>query len=171
MHKYRLYRKAYRTLEHATPLNFDCGLLCRSKCCSGSIDDGMHLYPGEESMHKHQKEFLELREENFNDRMISFAVCSGKCNRRFRPLACRIYPFAPYIAEDGSLHIVKDPRAHYHCPLLSIEEFMMSGIFKRKVRDTFHMLIQDPDIREYVADLSAVLEEYAAFTGSLLPGN
>lgn len=164
-----LYRKSYRILENETPLKLDCGLLCDSKCCHGGNDNGMHLYPGEESIHESQSEFLKLREESFGNKTITFATCKGECNRTYRPLACRIYPYAPYIASDGKLYIVNDPRAYFQCPLFHSDDLKISANFKRKIREVFHLLIKDPDIKEYITDLSSVLDEYSAFTGCKLP--
>jgi hypothetical protein len=169
MNKKILYHKLYRILDKKTPLKFDCGLLCGSKCCRGGSNNGMHLYPGEECMYGFQSEFLELKEESLSNTTISFAVCKGECNRKYRPLACRIFPFAPYISSDGKLYIVKDPRAYYQCPLFHSEDIRISGIFKRKIRDIFHLVIKDPEIKEYIIVLSKVLEEYSVFTGSTLP--
>jgi hypothetical protein len=56
-----LYKKAYRLLEHSTPLKFDCGQLCGSRCCSGGNEAGMCLYPGEETMLEKHGGFLTTR--------------------------------------------------------------------------------------------------------------
>lgn len=169
MNKEILYRKLYRVLQYKTPLKIDCGLLCGSKCCKGGSDSGMHLYPGEECMYKYRSDFIELKEESFGGTSINFAVCKGECQRDYRPLACRIFPLAPYISPDGKLHIVNDPRAYYQCPLIQSEDFRISGTFKRELREIFNLLIKDQDIKDYIMKLSDVLQEYSAFTGSTLP--
>lgn len=167
MNKKLLYGKAYRRLENSTPLRFDCGRICRSKCCRGSEDTGMHLYPGEEAMFEKQKDFLTLRDEVFGERNIRFAVCGGRCARKLRPLACRVFPLAPYLSRNGKLHIVEDPRARYICPLLFPGmELKISRTFKRNIYRLFQLLLLDPDIKAYVEALSEVLEEYARYTGA-----
>lgn len=167
MYKKILYKKAYRVLEGSTPLRYDCGMLCSQKCCSGDNDAGMHLYPDEESLLGRKHDFLEVRKDFFNDTEIFFAVCNGHCSRRYRPLACRIYPLVPYVDEKGRLSIIEDPRARYVCPLVAgIEEIRIERIFVRKVTEVFRLLARDSEINDYISTLSKVLDEYSKFTGT-----
>jgi hypothetical protein len=98
--KIELYSKAYRILDQATPLATDCGLLCNKACCDGGEDDlGMYLFPGEELILSDLSYFrilpTDIQLENGSH--ILLANCDGKCDRRFRPLACRIFPLTPYL--------------------------------------------------------------------------
>lgn len=164
MHKRILYRRAYSMLENSTPLRFDCGLLCGSKCCSGDNNAGMSLFPGEEAMYDTHGSFLTVRTEKFLDTEVQFATCSGNCNRKYRPLACRIFPYAPHLNERGRLTIIDDPRAKYLCPLLMESfEFKIDRLFRRKVYSVFKLLTRDKDIKSYVCLLSGVLDEYRRF--------
>ena len=164
MHKEALYRRAYRMLEHPTPLKFDCGLLCNSKCCSGDSDAGMCLFPGEESMLDGHGDFLTMRKEKLADTEVLFAVCEGNCDRKFRPLSCRIFPYVPYLEENGRLTVIEDPRAKYICPLLTKAfEFKIDKMFRRKIFNAFHLLIKDNDIKNHILLLSGVLDEYKRF--------
>lgn len=164
MNKKALYRKAYRMLEDSTPLKFDCGLLCGSKCCSGDNDAGMCLFPGEELMFDRQGGFLTIRKEKLLSTDVLFAVCKGTCNRELRPLACRIFPYIPYLGKDGRLTVIEDPRARYICPLLmEFREFKIDLMFRRKVINAFHLLIRDGEIKNYLCQLSGVLDEYKRF--------
>lgn len=166
MYKKILYKKAYRLLEGSTPLKYDCGMLCEKKCCSGDKDAGMHLYPGEETLFINKHNFLDIRKDLFNNSEIFFGVCNGQCDRRYRPLACRIYPLVPYIDEKGRLNIINDPRARYICPLLSdIDKIQIKRFYVRKVTKVFRLLAQDSDIKTYISALSDVLDEYSKFTG------
>lgn len=202
MDKKILYRKAYRVLDKSTPLRFDCGLLCNSRCCSGDSDEGMHLYPGEEIMFKFDKAVtppslsslatpsallssllplsspnkdkfkcdLKIKDIIFHDLKIKFLVCDGKCERRYRPLACRIFPLVPYISEEGILHIVEDPRAKYICPLIFLNmSEQIDKIFRRNLYKVFRLLTQDKDIHEYISCLSDTIRDYSTFTGIELP--
>ena len=167
MDKKLLYRKAYKILDNSTPLKIDCGLLCNKKCCSGDSESGMQLYPGEEIMLNNK--FLNIRDEIFHDMKIKFAVCKGKCDRRYRPLACRVYPLTPYITQDGRLCIMEDPRAKYICPLLLYKKSKdIDKLFKRNVYKVFLLLSQDKDIHKYLLHLSDSIRGYAAFTGMKL---
>jgi len=169
MNKELLYRKAYRILDNSTPLKVDCGLLCNKRCCSGDNKAGMQLYPGEEIMLSNSK-FLCIRDEIFHDKKIKFAVCKGKCDRRYRPLACRVYPLTPYISQEGKLCIIEDPRAKYICPLLLYDKSKdINKLFKRNVYKVFLLLSQDKDIYEYLLHLSDTIRGYAAFAGIKLP--
>jgi hypothetical protein len=38
-------------------------------------------------------------------------ICEGRCDRSLRPLACRIFPLAPHVDENGVVTAVPDPRA------------------------------------------------------------
>jgi len=169
MHKTILYKKAYRMLDNITPLKFDCGLLCKSRCCKGDNETGMHLYPGEEVMQNSNK-LIKIMDKLFDGEKIKFAVCNGKCDRRNRPLACRVFPLVPYISQDGRLHIVGDPRAKHICPLLlHCDLVKMDRRFKSSIYKVFRLLMEDMEIREYVCRLSNTLREYALFTGINLP--
>ncbi|WP_050753713.1 hypothetical protein [Pseudobacteroides cellulosolvens] len=163
MNKKILYKKTYRILENSTPLRFDCGLVCDKKCCSGGSNNGMHLYPGEEVLHT-DSGFLNIRSESFGNSDILFAICQGMCKRKLRPLACRIFPFAPYLDSVGRLSIIEDPRAKYLCPLLFDEaEIKISRKFKRDILKVFRILVQDKEIKDYLYTLSRVLDEYIRF--------
>lgn len=153
-------------MENVTPLKFDCGLLCNSKCCTGDSNSGMCLFPGEESMFDANKAFLTIRNEKMIDSEVLFATCNGTCNRKLRPLSCRIFPYAPYLQENGRLTIIEDPRAKYLCPLLMESlEFKIDKKFRRKIFYAFQLLIQDKEIKEHIRLLSAVLDEYREFLG------
>lgn len=167
MNKKVLYRKAYRMLEDSTPLKFDCGLLCSSKCCSGDNDEGMYLFPGEELMFDRHGGFLTIREEKLLQTDVLFAVCDGTCDRKLRPLACRIFPYIPYQDKNGRLTVIEDPRARYICPLLmGFPEVKIDLMFKRNISKVFHLLMKDNDIKSYLCLLSGVLEEYKRFLRS-----
>ena len=167
MDKNLLYKKAYRVLENATPLKYDCGQLCNKKCCTGDQHAGMHLYPGEALFLGKNQNILKMSSEPFGSGEITFAVCRGTCDRSFRPLSCRIYPFVPYLDRYQILSIIEDPRAKYICPLLfDMEEIKPDKSFNRKIKEVFQLLLRDPEIRDYISTLSKVLEEYSKFTNS-----
>ena len=44
-----MYKKIFEILGELTPLNVDCGVLCECACCKGDGDQGMLLFPHEES--------------------------------------------------------------------------------------------------------------------------
>jgi len=169
MNKKILYRKAYKLLENSTPLKYDCGELCNSRCCSGTDDMGMLLFPGEEEILVYTQPHLEFSTQSLAGIDAGYAVCKGSCSRDLRPLSCRMYPYAPYIDENGVLNIIKDPRAAYTCPILSDSSSIKTDrFFLRKLYSVFHILIQDSDIKLFIEVLSDILKDYARFTGTVV---
>lgn len=162
-----LYRKAYRILDESTPTKFDCGKLCEKKCCSGDKEKGMLLFPDENMIFPEAGRFLKARKEKLGEKEVSFAVCSGTCERKLRPLSCRIFPLVPYIGKDKKLTVIEDPRAKYLCPLLMCSDVIgMDKIFYKKVLNVFRFLVEDDDIRKFIEALSETLDEYIRFTGT-----
>lgn len=103
----RLYKKAKNIIGNKTPLYSDCGKICGGACCKGDEGTGMLLFPFEETS-------LKVTEKDG----VRLAVCEGKCDRRERPLSCMIFPFFPYITEEGKVKAVPDIRGFNVCPLV-----------------------------------------------------
>lgn len=164
MNKKLLYKKAYRILDNSTPMKSDCGELCGKACCKGDQDTGMYLFPGEEEMLSQAGDFISIKPTsllNSNGSPIMLAVCQSWCKRQLRPLGCRIFPLSPYISDRGILEVIVDPRAKALCPLAVHEDIIqLDPYFKRNVRRVFRMLIQDDEIKEFVLNLSGILDAY-----------
>lgn len=102
-------QKALDELENITPLKpFNCGKLCSARCCSGGDNDGMGLFPGEKELLESSMDFeINDSEGNFGEPVV---VCRGGCDRRKRPLACRIFPLFPLAVErENEIVIVPVP--------------------------------------------------------------
>lgn len=102
-------QKALDELENITPLKpFNCGKLCSARCCSGDENDGMGLFPGEKELLESSTDFeINDSEGNFGEPVV---VCRGGCDRRKRPLACRIFPLFPLAVErENEIVIVPVP--------------------------------------------------------------
>lgn len=102
-------QKALDELENITPLKpFNCGKLCSARCCSGGDNDGMGLFPGEKELLESSMYFeINDSEGNFGEPVV---VCHGSCDRRKRPLACRIFPLFPLAVErENEIVIVPVP--------------------------------------------------------------
>ena len=157
---FSLYSRAYAILGNITPIPADCGELCNSKCCAGDENSGMILFPGEKDFLS-RADFLEVKKRDMNGFAVDFAVCKGRCARRFRPLSCRIFPLAPFW--DGeTLEILPDPRAEYICPLMKATD-MISPEFTNAVKDAFLILVGHPDISEMLKHYTGMLREYSRF--------
>lgn len=158
-----LINKAYELLDRTTPLITDCGKLCGGKCCKGDGETGMFLFPGEEEIIKNIDGFKILDcEGNFGYKMV---VCGGTCNRKTRPLACRIYPYFPMITDDG-FDVRADIRGIGSCPLL-YNNVKVDYAFLRQIRKAARLLSRDEEIRDYIINSNSMLndiEDFAART-------
>ena len=156
------YTAAYAHLGNITPIPADCGRLCGAKCCSGSDDSGMILFPGEREFLS-ATSFLKIEKRDMHGVAVDFAVCSGRCRRILRPLSCRVFPLAPFW--DGEkLEILPDPRARFICPLLEATS-CISEEFVRAAKAAFSVLTEDAEISQMLIAYTAMLREYADFTG------
>lgn len=146
---FSLLEKAYKLTENVTPKKYDCGELCGGACCKNlstlSSESGMMLLPFE-------KEFLI---ENgacgytykTDTEGTDYLVCEGKCNRKFRPFACRVFPY--YADFSGKrIKIKKDIRAAAICPVINARVHSRANIyFLRNVKKAVHILCKDKFIK------------------------
>ena len=178
--------RASKLLEKVTPLGADCGKLCEKACCQGDDKTGMWLLPGEAELLGNIEGFnIQPCQDNTGFPLL---VCDGKCIRKYRPFACRIYPFFPLVIEQEpgcqEVEIICDPRAG-SCPLAQysllqkkdsegIPELGVIGFytvpvyrggmtmeFRVKLRRAAHILLADREIRQYLLDTSRFLMEMA----------
>lgn len=156
-----LYRRVYALFDGVTPLRADCGAVCGKACCRGDQNTGMRLFPHEETP---------LRVTENEGRR--FAVCDGVCDRKTRPLACRIFPFFPVPDGDGRIRAVPDPRAKAVCPLArQAENVAFRRTFLRRVEKAGRLLAKDGACRAFLEEISAEIREVAALTALLDDGN
>ncbi len=157
--KTNLIKKSYELLDRVTPLVYDCGKLCSGRCCKGDENTGMWLFPYEEELLKDIEGF-EIKEcnGNFGYKMI---VCGGLCDRKTRPLACRIYPYFPMITENG-YDTRADIRGITCCPIL-YSNIKSDYSFIRQVRKVARLFDRDDTLREYVNSINSLLDEIEEF--------
>ncbi len=154
MKKENVIKSCYSLLRNVTPLEFDCGKICKGKCCGGDEKTGMLLFPGEENLIDPEIEIIK------NEKGDSFAVCNGSCDRNKRPLACRIYPLFPVIKSDEAgeyTEVVFDPRAD--CPLTS-GEYKITRRFSKSVRRVGRYLLLNDETQKFYRGLSDEIQEY-----------
>ncbi|MGI6265113.1 MAG: hypothetical protein ACOYJY_06590 [Acutalibacteraceae bacterium] len=156
------FERIYALLEEITPLPVDCGRVCGGACCKGGDEiRGMRLFPGEGNW---------LAERFPAGAFIPTAdgpllVCSGECDRHWRPVACRIFPLFPLLGEDGRIRVRTDPRAAAICPLARVEDRVrLRREFVRTVRQTGRLLTADPACRTFLREQSQQLEEWGRLT-------
>ncbi len=157
--KIYLIKKAYELLERVTPLTYDCGKLCSGRCCKGDGDTGMWLFPYEEEIIKDIEGF-EIKDCDGNNG-YQMVVCEGYCDRKTRPLSCRIYPFFPMITEDG-YDARADIRGVSSCPIL-YKNIKPDYAFIRQLRKVARLFDRDETLRNYIIDINSMLDEIENF--------
>lgn len=158
------YGKIYKMLEKVTPLSIDCGQLCDGACCEVTDEiTGMYLFPGEDVMYKPMPAWGEIHEIDFiydNGKYIDLFTCEGKCERRLRPLSCRIFPLVPYAKRGEKLRIIMDVRGRGMCPLATaMKKEDLSADFVKKVTQAMQLCMSVRDTREFIYALSENLDE------------
>lgn len=146
-----IYNTAFKILGDKTPLTTDCGALCDGACCKGGENDGMRLFPCEEttlSVHK------------------NLCVCNGTCYRNLRPLACRIFPFFPTVDKHGNIKVKIDTRALRLCPLVeNCDKIRFDKDFIKAVRRVGRLLQKHPETLRFLQETTAEIETYAKLYG------
>ena len=160
----RTYKAIYRLLDRVSVLDFDCGKLCNSICCTkeGSQEMGIYLLPGEDKVQDRKDSWLRWSEEDTDDYdfpeswkgKVFFVQCDGpgSCKRNLRPLQCRTFPLAPHIDEEGDLTMVyNDLELPYRCPLID-DEMPLDDRFVKATTTVWKHLIRDPLIYDLVRE-------------------
>ena len=156
-------RDAYSALRRVTPLanGLDCGKLCGARCCRGTDNDGMELFAGEEKRFEHDPDF-QIRERDGR----KILICGGHCDRRTRPLACRMYPFypVPYESDGGvRVRVVYDLRGFASCPVVR-DRIRPDARFVQAVRLAGMYLARDPENRKQMKQTGALFDELVSLT-------
>jgi Fe-S-cluster containining protein len=148
---------AYSVIGDLTPLAGDCGALCGESCCKPS--GGMLLFPYEE-------ELLEGCGYDIRDFVLPgygtcrILDCGGKCDRDFRPLACRMFPLGPKVI-NGVAHARLDSRGRPYCPLCHKSLLSLDHEFAQSVKECFELLAEDADQMRFLRALSARIDEFS----------
>ena len=103
---------ARELLSTLTPLKTDCGALCSHACGAGDETTGMLLFPGEETLYDGCT-FGKVLGADFTlgGQEAKLFVCSGRCERDNRPLACRLFPLFLAFLKNGGTKFRLDARA------------------------------------------------------------
>ncbi len=166
--KKAFYTKLYKMLEDITPLSVDCGQLCNGACCAVTDEiTGMYLFPGEEVMYKPLPDWAEIHDTYFTydgGKEVNLITCPGICDRKLRPLSCRIFPLVPYVKRGEKMEIVMDVRGKGMCPLataMRVED--LSPDFVDAVTRAMKMCMLVRETREFLYSLSDSLNEFKIF--------
>ena len=162
MNAKKIYKHLYRLLEKSTPIGVDCGQLCDAACCEGDGETGMYLFPFEECMYDGTEEWLKIYDSDFifRGKPVKIAICNGTCDRKKRPLSCRIFPLFKCGGE-----LKNDLRALHICPLakgnITLEEY--DGTFVANTKKVFNILDKFAVTREYIAETEKIIEDFKLF--------
>ena len=167
--KYALLRRAYALLENVTPLKYDCGSLCHGACCkpdsvNSETSGGMQLLPYEDVLIGGYEGY---ETKDTNDGKI--LICSGKCERIFRPFMCRIFPYYARIdSESGRISLRIDPRSVNVCPLaLKKKGTRHSVFFHRNAVKAVRILMKDEDFKRELTKTSEFCDSLYDFYRTL----
>lgn len=145
-----ILRRARALLEDVTPLRTDCGLLCAHACCLPDEDGqgGVYLFPGEKPLTGDWGEIVP--EEILPGVPADMLICRGACDRRLRPLACRIFPLTPIRKKDGSWAVRMDRRAFAMCPLAPHGAGGLSPQFVAAAREAVELIASDAEGQRFL---------------------
>ncbi len=155
---------ARELLSEVTPLRKDCGKICGAACCSSleGEETGMLLFPGEEELCRDFPGGALRRTENGEWLLI----CSGRCERSRRPLACRMFPLLPVLRE-GKVRVETDLRARAVCPLSRRGKAALDPAFTEAVRKAGEILAGAEEQRAFLETLSREQEDMRKLRASL----
>lgn len=141
-------------LDTLTPLKTDCGALCAHACCAGDEETGMLLFPGEETLYT-DCAFGRVLDAGFalGGKTAKLFVCSGRCERKNRPLACRLFPLFLAFLKNGGTKVRIDDRARAVCPLCDYGMTGLDQAFVDAARKAYDLLLEDETCRTYLKDL------------------
>ena len=145
---------ARELLENLTPLKTDCGRLCHGACCRGDEATGMLLFPGEEALYA-DCAFARIVETDFSlgGTPALLLVCDGRCDRKNRPLACRLFPLFLKFREGQPPALRMDARARAVCPLTDYGMKALDPEFRQAVRKAYDLLLEDEVCANYLKAL------------------
>lgn len=149
----------YVWLQELTPLSADCGDVCGGACCRDTEENkGMLLFPGEREFLAGRWPEMVFRKTATGDELL---ICDGACDRRMRPLSCRIFPLFPMLGADGRVRAELDPRAFSLCPLARwSQRIRLRRDFVRSVRRVGRLLATDEACRRFLQEQTRELEEW-----------
>ena len=141
-------------LENVTPLKSDCGRICGGACCRGDEATGMLLFPGEEMLYE-DCAFARVIPAQFDlaGKPALLLVCDGICERKNRPLACRLFPLFLTFEIDGATRVRMDARAGEVCPLCDYGLDALAPAFRDAARRAYDVLLENEACRAYLKAL------------------
>ena len=155
---------AYGFLKYEVPLKFDCGKMCKRRCCTEK-DKGMMLFPGEEKLFNDNEDFKIITD--INKRKILF--CNGKCNRQKRPLSCRMYPLFTYTYLEENIvkqKVIYDLRGTNRCGIIDMNLKIRKKFFYA-VKKAGKVLTRDKESLKMLLEISEEIDDIIKLKGLL----
>lgn len=142
-------------MNGVTPLNTDCGRLCRAACCRPDEDGngGMLLFPGEETFYSVLPEGWRLEKNALG----TLLICSGTCDRAERPLSCMLFPLWIFPEEPGLIR--PDPRGRQVCPLARRSLKALSPVFIEAAKKAAEILCRERIHREFIERIDRAIAD------------
>ena len=154
-------QKAYDAIGGLTPLKgADCGELCGKICCRGDTA-GMLLFPGEKKIFRKLREFTIEKIDYMDTSKANLLMCDDVCSRELRPLACRIFPVAPFVDKLGNVGARPDIRGRNMCPIWDLSR--VDKDFIKAVAKAFKILSADKKALSFMRLISAEVDELERF--------
>ncbi len=152
--------EARKILESVTPLKTDCGRACGGACCQSDEDGqgGMLLFPGEEALYEPPPEGFSIQGDDAVQAGAKLLICSGFCERKDRPLSCRLFPLLP--TKTGSR---LDQRAWAVCPLMAYGKKGLNPAFVDAVKMAGEILYACPEHAAFLDALHDYNERLKSF--------
>lgn len=161
MERKNAINSAYDRLKYETPLKFNCGKLCECHCCKGEDTEGMILFPGEEKLFEDKEDFS-IKTDSEGRKIL---ICSGICDRKERPISCRMYPLFPLtykLGDEIKQKVIYDVRGMNTCPIVT-EEIKTDRRFVTAVRLAGKELIKDEDCLDMILKISEEILDIIEF--------
>ncbi|UCE20472.1 MAG: hypothetical protein JSV84_09095 [Gemmatimonadota bacterium] len=166
----------YRNYE-STPVRFDCGKLCAPEnggipyCCdTGWLIPVMYkwefsyllkhtdLWVRFKPKTKHEKNIIEETDKN-----TVFGQCLGHkgCDRKYRSVSCRIFPFEPYLDLEGKfLGMVYSYRLGNKCPLVDKPKLVSKKFISDQTKMWTYIFERDSAERQVYREQSIQVRRY-----------
>ena len=92
---------------------------------------------------------------------VRLCVCDGKCERSSRPLSCMIFPFFPYVTQEGRIRVIPDIRGGSICPVVrNFADVRLDRRFLRRVKKIGRLLSEDEECRVFLEGISREMDVY-----------
>ena len=92
---------------------------------------------------------------------INLLLCDGTCDRALRPFACRIFPVAPEVGENGAVTAQPDIRGRNMCPLWDWKN--ADKAFIEAVGKAFEILAEDEAALALMRLITGEIREFKRF--------